>query len=150
MVTEKISHNALDIKQELDWFQSILKTRSLLNAGKESPFADIFDIPMPDYSKSSSPFACFLRECNFGFEERFLLILSLVPHIKPELLDIFLQKNTHTNQVFTEFGGKRGKYHNGFLPTGETAMFILAGNDLVRRFALYRCFDGDHPFVKNS
>ncbi|MCB0397540.1 MAG: ATP-binding protein, partial [Flavobacteriales bacterium] len=35
-----------------------------------------------------------------------------------------------------------------FLPTGETAMFILAGNDLERRFSLMNIFSADHPFAK--
>jgi SpoVK/Ycf46/Vps4 family AAA+-type ATPase len=48
---------------------------------------------------------------------------------------------------FTEFGGVKGVSHSGFLPTGETAMFILAGEDLARRFSLAALFDEDHFFA---
>jgi SpoVK/Ycf46/Vps4 family AAA+-type ATPase len=63
---------------------------------------------------------------------------------------MFLVKNESTQNIYTEFGGKKGKNHTGFIPTGETAMFILAGNDLEKRFSLQRCFDGQHKFSKES
>ncbi|MCB0429415.1 MAG: ATP-binding protein, partial [Flavobacteriales bacterium] len=59
-------------------------------------------------------------------------------------------RNEQTQQVYTEFGGKRGKYHNGFLPTAETAMFILAGNDLEKRFALLHLFSSNHVFFRHN
>jgi SpoVK/Ycf46/Vps4 family AAA+-type ATPase len=59
-------------------------------------------------------------------------------------------KNETTQQIYTEFGGKRGKNHTGFIPTGETAMFILAGSDLDRRFSLQHCFDGQHKFSREN
>jgi len=150
MVTERIYQNAQDIASELAWFNQILKVRSLLNAGKEADYADVFDVPLPSYENSSSGYAQFLNKYRLSLEERFLLIFALVPHIKPELLDVFLQKNDSINQIYTEFGGKKGKNHTGFLPTGETAMFILAGNDLARRFSIYKCFDGSHVFAKEN
>lgn len=146
MVTEKIRHNARDIQSELEWFHKILKVRSKLNAREDSEFEDVYEIQPPKLNGSQSAFAKFVRERDFGFEERFLLILSAVPHIKPELLDVFLTRNENTRQVYTEFGGKKGKNHTGFIPTGETAMFILAGKDLQRRFAVQRAFDASHVF----
>ena len=150
MVTEKIKYNAKDIKAELDWFRDILKVRSNLNAKKESTYKDVFEVMPPHYNGSISGYASFIKEFDLNFEERFALMLGLVPHIKPELLDMFLARNDHTQQVYTEFGGKRGKHHNGFLPTGETLMFILAGNDMERRFMLMRLFSPDHTFVKQN
>lgn len=146
----KIESNATDIDREISWFREILKTRALLNAREESPYKGVYDVPQPEFNGSGSTFAGFLKTHNLDFEERFLLALALVPHIKPELLDMFLVKNEATQQIYTEFGGKRGKNHNGFLPTGETAMFILAGNDLEKRFSLQRCFDGHHKFSREN
>jgi AAA+ superfamily predicted ATPase len=148
VVTNRIKHNARDISAELDWFQNVLKTRSDLNAGKSGEVNDLYEITPPDLNGSESTFARFIRERNFGFEERFLLILSAVPHIKPELLDLFLAKNNQTHQGYTEFGGKKGKQHNGFIPTGETAMFILAGSDLRRRFSVQHLFSTSHRFYR--
>ncbi|MEO1054848.1 MAG: ATP-binding protein [Bacteroidota bacterium] len=150
MVTEKITTNATDLELELDWLKKILKTRSLLNCNKESEYQDVFDIAPPYFNGSASGYAQFVKEHELGFEERFLIILSIVPHIKPELLDVFLVRNDTTQQIFTEFGGRRGKSHNGFLPTGETVMFILAGTRLDRRFSLLEAFDGGHLFARKQ
>ena len=142
MVSERIKVNASDLQLELNWFREILKTRSQLNAKEECKYADIYDISPPYFNGSASDYALYIKKYELSFEERFLLILALTPHIKPELLDIFLVKNENTNQIYTEFGGKRGKTHLGFCPTGETPMFILAGSNLERRFSLQRAFDG--------
>lgn len=150
MVNEKITSNAKDIQQELSWFKEILKTRSLLNVNKETKYKSVYDISPPRLNGSGSAFSVFIKKHGLDFEERFLLALALVPHVKPELLDMFLVKNDATQQIYTEFGGKRGKNHTGFIPTGETAMFILAGRDLQKRFSLQRCFDGFHKFNKES
>ncbi len=138
------------MESEMNWLKEILKTRSLLNARKEAKYKSIFDVTPPQYNGSKSEFAGFIRKHKLNFEERFLLALALVPHIKPELLDMFLVKNENTNQIYTEFGGKKGQNHNGFLPTGETAMFILAGNDIRIRFSLQQCFDGLHKLSREN
>ncbi len=150
MVTDKIELNAFDITNELHWLKEILKTRSALNAKEETKFCDVFDIMPPSLTKSKSGYAKLINENKFSFVERFIIILAAVPYIKPELLDVFIQKNKTTNQLFTEFGGKISDQHSGFLPTGETVMFILAANDLARRFSLIRPFEGDHTFAKNQ
>ncbi|WP_299222273.1 ATP-binding protein [uncultured Aquimarina sp.] len=150
MVTEKISINAIDITNELNWLKQILKVRSALNANEKVSVKDVFDIIPPDISESTSGYAQLIRDHEFDFVERFIIILSAVPYIKPELLDVFIQKNKTTNQLYTEFGGKISEQHSGFLPTGETVMFILAANDLARRFALIKPFEGDHPFAKKQ
>lgn len=148
MVTEKIVNNATDLEKELAWFKEILKTRSALNANKETAYQNITDIDPPYFNGSASDYATFVRTHELNFDERFILILALVPHIKPELLDAFLVKNSQTQKIYTEFGGKIGKDHTGFLPTGETAMFILAGSHLSKRFYLQRLFENGHIFAK--
>lgn len=150
MVSKKITSNAKDLEQELDWFKSILRTRSALNANEEIPFGDVMEIEPPALVRKSSEYAKFIKRHELNFEERFLLILGLVPYIRPELLDVFIQKNKTTQQIYTEFGGKTGQDHNGFLPTGETYMFILAAGNLARRFALLRPFEGDHFFAMHQ
>lgn len=150
MVTEKIQHNATDLNKELSWFRKILKVRSQLNAKQETEYQHIFEIAPPDLNGSQSGYATFVKEHQLTFEERFTIILALVPHIKPEVLDAFLVKNESINQIYTEFGGKRGKNHTGFLPTGETLMFILAGTDFEKRFSIMHIFEGDHIFSKEN
>ena len=150
MVTEAISNNAKNLTLELDWFKSILRIRSKINTHPEEDELDVFSTKPPALLTDSGGYADFVASHDLSFEERFTLMLALVPHVKPELLDAFLVKNQNTQQIYTEFGGRRGKSHTGFLPTGETLMFILAGSSLERRFALHYLFDGDHLFAKEG
>ena len=110
----------------------------------------MFDIPPPDLSGSNSPYARFVRHYNWSFTERIVVLLALIPLIRPQLLDVLWSKNEATERGFTEFGGMHGATHGGFVPTGETAAFILAGDHLATRFELTRLFEGDHFFARHN
>ena len=153
MVTEKITYNAIDVGLELDWLEVVLDTRASINTGQANTGADVYDIPLPVFTAgggatgSSSDYADFVDGNSLDFDERLVLILTMAPHIRPEMLDRFLIKNTTIEQIYTEFGGTRGKSFTGFIPTGETAVFILTGGDLEIRFSLHRLFERDHLFA---
>ncbi len=146
MVESKLKKNAITLQNELNWFRKILDVRSGLNNRTEKRFGSVRDVAPPELKSGESPYADFILNHRFGFDERFVLLLSLIPHIKPELLDIFLKVNENTGRHYTEFGGRRPGQHSAFLPTGETAFFILSGNDLSERFALMKLFGPDHHF----
>ena len=83
-------------------------------------------------------------------EELFTFLIALAPHIKPNFFDELIQQTLPEAGDFPQLGGMRGKNHRGFLPTGETALFILAGNDLEKRAGLLELFDQDHFFYKKQ
>jgi hypothetical protein len=51
---------------------------------------------------------------------------------------------------FTEMGGVAHGGHGGFWPTVETAAFLLAGNDLRRRFEVQALFDPEAPLRRRK
>ncbi len=81
-------------------------------------------------------------------EEYFLLLIALAPHIDPVLFDQAIQEGLPKAGDFPQIGGARGKNFRGFLPTGETALFLLAGFDFERRKAVMELFDESHFFAK--
>ncbi|MBE8726500.1 ATP-binding protein [Flavobacterium hungaricum] len=66
-----------------------------------------------------------------------LLGLALVPHIKPDFLSSTIAEYLPNGGELPEFGGIKTKNHRGILPTGETAQFLIAGNDLENRISFY-------------
>lgn len=78
------------------------------------------------------------------------MMLALMPHLCPQVLDIFFAVNKNFDRPYTEFGGWRGSAHNGFLPTGETAAFILAGEDVQKRGKVMRMFGEEHWFWREN
>ncbi len=142
--------NAVDLLKEIEWFAKVLDTRIKLHLSQPCDHQSIYEIQPPDHSEAESVFAEFINFYRLSFSERIVLMLALVPHIYPQLLDAFFSRNKNTDRGFTEFGGIKGTMHNGFLPTGETALFVLAGNDLSKRFKVQQLFDADHIFREHN
>lgn len=136
--------NARALERELAWFEQVLQARISLHFGQPCAHASVAEITPPDLAADSSDYAQLLRECRLNTDERLVLLLALVPHVRPQLLDLLFVRNQNFDRGFTEFGGSKGKAHGGFLPTCETAAFVVAGDDLRRRFELMQLFDEAH------
>ena len=155
ILTHAVEHNAYQknaasLDRELTWFGKVVEIRIALYFEHENDFISIYDASPPDLKNDDSIFAGIIRENGLGFDERIILILSLIPHIRPQILDTFFIHNKNFNRAFTEFGGLTGKSHGGFLPTGETVAFILAGQELEKRFEITCLFDSDHFFKQKN
>ncbi len=138
--------NAVTATHELEWFSAIVAARGLISFNNDRSQPPVDTILPPGIANDPSPYANLIRECDMSAAERFVLILSLVPHLQPELLDMLLMKSETTGHPFTQLGGK--KSDNGVhLPTGETAVFLFAGNDLQQRFQLLHLFEDTHFFA---
>jgi len=143
--------NAKTLEQELTWFDAVLNLRFTHYFGSpdiQKETADIRSLTPPELDKDESSYAQVIRNYEMGFDERLVFILCLIPHLRPQALDIFFTQSQVTGRTYTEFGGWRGKAHSGFLPTAETAVFILAGQELNLRFDALQLFDEQHYFLK--
>src|SRR5205823_11445635 len=87
---------------------------------------------------------------QMNIEEYTILLLALAPHVQPSLLDAIIQQYLPNGSEFPEMGGVKGINHRGTLATGETALFILAGNDLHRRLHALHYFSQDHFFATEN
>lgn len=145
--------NAAVLEREFAWFERVLNQRishyfAATEAKTDIPSID--SLSTPDLSGDDSEYAHLLQQYQLGFDERLLLLLCLLPHLRPQALDIFFTQNQITGRSYTEFGGLRGKAHSGFLPTAQTAVFVLAGDDLRRRFEVLQLLDDQHPIIKRG
>jgi len=146
----RIASNAGFLERELEWVSRVMETRINLHYGQESRWVAIEAVPMPEVQDDPSIYAGFVRHYELGLAERLAVILALLPYLRPQLLDLFLQPNERLNRGYTEFGGILGKAHGGFLPTGETLLFLAAGDDLLARFNVQQVFDRDHFFNRHN
>jgi len=142
--------NAKTLEAEFNWLNEVIGTRMDFRFGQESQYQSIYEVPLPSVEEDNSLYARIIKACNFGFKERVILALSLAPHVKPQILDRFFLKNKIYDRVYTEFGGLKGRYHSGFLPTGETAAFLIAGQDIEERIKIVDLFKPEHYFYKNN
>ena len=80
-------------------------------------------------------------------DEYLIVLLALVPHLMPHLFSRLIAEHLPEGGDLPEFGGVKAVNHRGVLPTGETAQFVLAGDDLGRRLDVQRLFTGRHWFA---
>ncbi len=139
--------NAVSLSKEFNWVSNFISSQmnSYFQANDTTT-----EINAVDLTNDESTYAEFIKYYNFNIEERIILLIAMAPHVCPQLLDCFFLKNSTYARSFTEFGGLKGTTHNGFLPTGETTIFLLSLNDLRHRFNLIQYFAGDHYFQKHK
>jgi hypothetical protein len=140
-------------EKEYSWINKILnRTDSRKQPHEETHTTDrLYDkSSIPDLAQDTSVYAEFVNYYKLNADERLVLILAIIPHVQPHLLDVFFSINKPLGRGYTEFGGVKGNRHGGFIPTIETALFLLAGNDLSYRFRVYRLFEPDHIFSAHN
>ncbi len=147
---EKIRLNARDLEVELAWFAQVLDLRFKLYFNEPAEHAEVHELAPPPLTDSNSEYAQFLRRYDLDFAERLAVVLALVPHLRPQLLDIFFVRNKTFDRRFTEFGGLRQSSESDFLPTVETLVFLLGGTSLEVRFSVMRLFEPRHPLMRHG
>ncbi|SNR16920.1 ATP-binding protein [Tenacibaculum jejuense] len=131
--TYTISESAIVLEKELAWLSEVIHTRIALYFEHETTLTSIQDVLPPELLNYNTPYVNFIKHERLSVEERLLLILALVPHLKPALLDILSTKNKEYDRRFSEFGGVFLDGYSSFIPTAQTALFILTGNNIAER-----------------
>lgn len=161
-----LHHDTLDIlSAELDWLCKVINERiayylketkeytlenylqdtSLENRSwKEEE--ELLDPPTLGEQMLWHQYAMFIRKHELNMEERLIVLMSLAIYLKPNFYHIFLK-----NPWLVE----RAKLHRTsgdkcLLPTVETALFILAGDDITERTRVMYYFETEHFFYRHS
>lgn len=83
-------------------------------------------------------------------EEALILLIALVPHVLPNFFDDIIKELHPEGGEFPELGGIRLENHRGMLPTGETAQYILAKENIEQRLKIQQFFETFHWFFKEQ
>lgn len=135
------------MREHVEWFETILHVTIGVyfhQQGFENASVGQIRPPSSKWLEEAT------KRSDITFEERVIVMLALMPHIKPQALDTFFLQNGALDRQFTQFGGWKGLSHGGFLPTGETAVFIIAGDDPIKRCEVVRMFQRDHWFYTSN
>ena len=130
------------MREYIEWFNQVLTVAIQLYFHQESEYKQLKDV----YPPRNGWMEAVTGQMDTNFEERIVIMLALMPHICPQILDIFFVQNKNFDRQYTEFGGWKCLSHGGFLPTGETASFILAGEDVEKRKEVIHMFSKSHWF----
>jgi hypothetical protein len=144
-LADALNANGRDLEGELEWLAQLLERRLALYFAKSStsPSLPGPETQPPELDASQSAYARFVVQHGLTPAERAVLLVALAPHLRPQLLDILCTRNEVTQRGFVEFGGLQGTAQSAFLPTGETAVFLLAGDNLSARLNAACLLDPD-------
>lgn len=134
----QVTGHTYKMARDLEWLRKLIFQR-FEQQDKASPSINL--------AKGASPSVLILDNA-LDVWERCVHALALAPHVSPGFLDETFAHNLKKAGDFPQLGGARGKQFRGFLPTGETALFILAGDDMEKRFEVQELFGEDHFFAK--
>ena len=91
-----------------------------------------------------------IQHLNLTHSELTILFIALAPHISPNFFDNIVQGYMPHGGELLEMGGVKGTNYRGMLPTGETALFILAGNDLNKRLEIQQLLLHNSGLLKEN
>ncbi len=128
------------VAAELEWLSTVIEAR-VRDFAASYPFGTL---PPPPAVDPLSRIGEVIAGANLEEDGRVMLALALAPHLQPSLLDPFFVRNTVLDRPFTEFGGQIRAHGSAFLPTGETALFLIGGTDLAARTRAARLLDPQH------
>lgn len=83
--------------------------------------------------KQDHPMAALIRKYRLSGEEQLLLAIAFIPHLDPDFFADIIQNALPGGGDLPIFGSVRGKNHRGFIPTGETVLFIIGGTSIKER-----------------
>ena len=141
---EKMNSNADNLQLILDWLRNSVSSSLRVYLGQ----IESLDRSPLSFFSDNSWLSGFMELHEPCYEEFAILMLSLAPHILPDFFNQIIAEHLPEGGDFPEFGGVKGASHRGILPTGETAQFILAGNDIEKRLEVQGILGSDHWFMK--
>ncbi len=142
--------NILALEAELDWLAGLIQKLVENYLAAEPVAYHELDL-LPQHSLAEdSVLAKICRDWQLGYAERLALALACAPHLRPQMLDIFLATSSITGRVFTEFGGVQTKQQGGFLPNGQTLAFLLSANYPAGRLDFLKLFAPEHRFAQEQ
>lgn len=141
-----MKHNAVSLKTACYRLHNIIARRLNIHFRQ----AEGFEVGPFDVHSEDSYLARFIAASKPTNEEFLILMLALIPHLKPGFLSKIIADYLPEGGDFPEFGGVKATNHRGILPTGETAQFILAGDDFGKRLEVQRILSSDHWFAQKQ
>ncbi|WP_291528284.1 ATP-binding protein [Bacteroides sp. UBA939] len=134
------------MRESIEWFNQALTVAIQLYFRQECKYGRLEEVRPPRNGWMEKV----TDNPDIRFDEHVVVMLALMPHVCPQALDIFFVQNKDFDRQYTEFGGWKGLSHSGFLPTGETALFILAREDIEKRKEVAHLFGRDHWFYRSN
>ncbi|HYJ38792.1 MAG TPA: hypothetical protein VEV87_09255, partial [Chitinophagaceae bacterium] len=105
---------------------------------------------MPGLQHWQLPIKDFIRQFGLSRIESQLLLVAIAPHVQPDLFDAAIESSLKGSGDFPKIGGVRGKNFRGFLPTGQTVLFLVGADNWKSSQEVIQLFWSDHLFARKK
>jgi hypothetical protein len=123
MQTEVIQRTYAVLNMDISWLESVLDLRISFQVFE----GDLLSLVPAPKVVDGDIYGSIIEKFNLSPAERLILVLSLSPYLKPELSNRFLSVKNQLEMIPSEIGGFLGKAYRGFIPTIQTALYLLVG-----------------------
>lgn len=143
------SSNVSVLEQALDYLAQVIQWQIQACFKGESQGQVRSEYPkLPNHLLATDvPLAQFIRSHKLDSSEQLVLLIALAPHLQPDFFDQWITAQLPQAGDYPQIGGWRGTIHRGFLPTGQTALFLLGGLEFTQRCRYQHLFGEEHLFA---
>ena len=131
-------NNIMQLQQLYDSFKTYLINRLQLHFNADGKSIPAEELPLLEHPA--------FGDRTLNHYETIILLTALAPHVQPAIFDNAIQQFMPRGGEFPEFGGVKGTNTRYMLPTGDTALFLLAGSDADNRKQVLYYFSPAHWF----
>jgi len=85
---------------------------------------------------------------DLGLDEAVVVAVALAAELQPHVFDESIVRSLHASGEHARIGGLRGKDSRVFLPTVETAVFLLGARTVAERLAAMALFEPSHRLIR--
>lgn len=126
----------------LDYLARLTRARLIEYSGGTPP-----PLPPPNFMDDGSPFLRFIQDKRLTMSELVVLTAALAPYLRPELFDNAVAELFPNGSDLPALGGVKAGHSRYMTPTGETALFLIAGSHLEQRLLAQQLFSPEHFFA---
>ncbi len=133
-----------DIELDLAWLENLIQYQ-LGRASQElvNRIENGGEI-LPPQIENGGFYSDNLKAWNPSGVERGLIVIGLALYFKPSIFDPLLKAAKDSNYTETRLGGIIGTAQAPFVPTGETAIFLLTNGSVQERMLVLHCLNQEH------
>ena len=140
--------NAQNLQTALNYLAQVIQWRMTTYFSDNGKSRDPMPIPPNGWLSEKTSLTHFIGTHQLDANEHLTLLIALAPHLQPDFFDQLITAQLPKAGEYPQIGGWRGKAHRGFLPTGETVLFMLGGNQFCDRLRLQQLFGEEHLFAR--
>lgn len=142
--------NVQALASSLIWVEELMRQRMAeLQGGKRLSIDEYATQIDSSYLSGNTSLLRLLSEYNNSYVEYLLVSLSFAAWFRPKCLIELAKTKRDSDEIYSETGLLTNKASNKYIPTLQTALFLLAGTNITKQ-ALYHSILLDHPFFKDQ